>query len=1164
VWAEVLKLAEVETEANFFDLGGHSLLATQVVSRLRAAFGIEVHLRSLFERPTVRGLAAQIDEALKAKEGIAMPPLQPVERNSKLPLSYAQQRLWFLDQLEPESTFYNCPVAMRLSGPLNVTALEQTFAEVIRRHEVLRTSFPAQDGAPVQVISSDAGFTLEVTDLSAAEESERETEAERLVHAEAEQPFDLANGPLVRARLIRLAEDDHIVLFTMHHIVSDGWSKGVLVNEVIVLYEALSAGLASPLEELAVQYADYTVWQREWLQGEVLSRQLAYWQEYLAGAPAVLELPTDHVRPAVQTFRGAYERLTLSLELSEAIKSLSRREGATLFMTLLSAFQALLYRYTGQNDIVVGSPIANRNRKEIEPLIGFFTNTLVLRSQLNGNLSFRELLKQVREVALSIYAHQDLPFERLVEMLQADRSLSYHPLFQVMFVLQNAPKSELRLAGLTLRNLETDSGTAKFDLTLSISEKPDGSLAGSLEYNTTLFESDRIKRMLQHFEMLLAGIVAEPEQPLSNLPLLTPAEKDQLLNEWNRTEIDYASPPVTHELFEAQVDCTPNNIAVVFEGQQLTYAELDARANQIAWYLRTMGVGPDVPVGIMMERSIEMVVGMLGILKAGGAYVPLDPVYPVERLSFMLQDGQARVLVTQTSLSDRLSMPDIHVVCLDRDHDVIATQSAERQVTGVVGDNLAYVIYTSGSTGKPKGIGLGHAALANLIQWHYSVLSCGTKTLQFASLSFDASFHEIFSTWCSGGTLYILPESVRADVAGLVHFVSDNAIEKVILPVVLLQQMAEKYNSQPQLLAGVRELITTGEQLQITTPIIDLFEQLDDCSLHNHYGPSESHVVTSYTLSKDPATWASHPAIGQPISNTQIYILDQFMNPVPVGAPGELYIAGVALARGYINRPDVTAEKFIPNPFSSEPGTRLYKTGDQSRYLPDGNIEYLGRIDHQVKIRGFRVELGEIEAVLGQHPGVQEVVVMAREDTPGNRRLVAYVVGDRQVTISISQLRTFLREQLPEYMVPSAFVLLDKLPLTANGKVDRRALPIPDKSREAAEAFVAPRNAAEEIIAGIWSQVLDIKQIGVHDNFFNLGGHSLLATQVISRIRSAFQLELDQLPLRQLFETPTVAGLVEALARIWSGMDVVEDIAQTLKELEQLSDEEVELMLSDQ
>jgi len=1161
VWAEVLKLQEVEVDANFFDLGGHSLLATQVVSRLRAAFGVEVHLRSLFESPTVRGLAEQIDEALKAKEGIAMPPLQPAKRNGDLPLSYAQQRLWFLDQLEPESTFYNCPVAMRLSGPLNVTALEQTFAEVIRRHEVLRTSFPAQDGAPVQVITPACGFTLAVTDLSAAEESERETEAERLVHAEAQQPFDLANGPLVRARLIRLAEDDHIVLFTMHHIVSDGWSKGVLVNEVIMLYEALSAGLASPLEELPVQYADYTVWQREWLQGEVLSRQLAYWQEYLAGAPAVLELPTDHVRPAVQRFRGAHERLTLSLELSEAIKTLSRHEGATLFMTLLSAFQALLYRYTGQHDIVVGSPIANRNRKEIESLIGFFTNTLVLRSQLDDNLSFRELLKQVREVALSVYAHQDLPFERLVEMLQADRSLSYHPLFQVMFVLQNAPKSELRLAGLTMQNLETDSGTAKFDLTLSITEKADGSLAGSLEYNTTLFESDRIKRMLQHFEMLLAGIVAEPEQPLSQLPLLTPAEKDQL-DDWNRTEIHYASPPVIQELFEAQVDRTPDNIAVVFEGRRLTYAELDARANQLASHLRTMGVGPDVPVGIMIERSIEMVVGTLGILKAGGAYVPLDPVYPVERLSFMLQDARARVLITQTSLSERLSMPDIEVVCLDRDRDVIATQSAERQGSGVVGDNLAYVIYTSGSTGKPKGIGLGHAALANLIQWHYSVLSRGTKTLQFASLSFDASFHEIFSAWCSGGTLYILPESVRADVSGLVRFVSDNAIEKVILPVVLLQQLAEKYSSQPQLLSGVRELITTGEQLQITTPIVDLFKQLDDCSLHNHYGPSESHVVTSYTLSKDPDTWASHPAIGQPISNTQIYILDRFMNPVPVGIPGELYIAGISLARGYINRPDVTAEKFIPNPFSNEPGTRLYRTGDQSRYLPDGNIEYLGRIDHQVKIRGFRVELGEVESVLGQHPAVQEVVVMAREDTPGNRRLVAYVVAGGQV--SIGQLRTFLREQLPEYMVPSAFVLLDKLPLTANGKVDRRALPIPDKSREAAEAFVAPRNAAEEMVAGIWSQVLDIKQIGVHDNFFNLGGHSLLATQVVSRIRSAFQLELDQLPLRQLFETPTVAGLVDALARIWSGMDIVENIAQTLKELEQLSDEEVELMLSNQ
>ena len=671
--------------------------------------------------------------------------------------------------------------------------------------------------------------------------------------------------------------------------------------------------------------------------------------------------------------------------------------------------------------------------------------------------------------------------------------------------------------------------------------------------------------MLQHFEVMLAGIVADPEQSLSSLPLLTEGEKHQSLVEWNDTNVVHSSQPIIHELFEAQVDRTPDNVAVVFEGQQFTYAELDARANQIAAHLRELGVGPEVPVGIMMERSIEMVIGVLGILKAGGVYVPLDPVYPVERLSFMLEDARARVLITQQSLSDRLSLNDMQVVCLDRDRDVIAGQSTERQASGVVGDNLAYVIYTSGSTGKPKGIGLGHAALTNLIEWHYSVLSRGTKTLQFASLSFDASFHEIFSAWCSGGTLFIVPESMRADVAGLIRFIGGAGIEKVILPVVVLQQLAERYNSEPQLFAGIRELITTGEQLQITTPIVDLFKQLDGCTLHNHYGPSESHVVTSYTLAKDPAAWASHPAIGQPISNTQIYILDQSMNPVPIGVPGELYIGGVALARGYINRPDVTAEKFIPDPFSTEPGARLYKTGDQSRYLPDGNIEYLGRMDHQVKIRGFRVELGEVEAVLGQHPAVRESVVMAREDTPGNRRLVAYVIADVQEENVTSQLRTYLREQLPEYMVPSAFVLLDEFPLTANGKVDRRALPAPDKLRqEAEEAFVAPRNAAEEIVAGIWVQVLDVEKVGVHDNFFNLGGHSLLATQVISRIRSAFQLELDQLPLRQLFETPTVAGLVEALTRVWGGVDVIDDIARTLKELEQLSDDQVELMLSEQ
>jgi amino acid adenylation domain-containing protein/FkbM family methyltransferase len=888
VWAEVLRVTDFGATANFFDLGGHSLLATQVISRLREAFGVEVHLLSLFENPTVSELAAHIDAALKTEGGAQSQPIEPFERTGDMPLSFAQQRLWFLDQLQPENPFYNSPVAMRLTGQLDVGALEQTLSEIVRRHEVLRTSFPAVAGKPVQAIASSAELAFVVRDLRELEAGEREAEAHRLVLEEARRPLDLAHGPLFRAILLQLAEEEHAVILAMHHIVSDGWSKGVLLREVGALYEAFSTGKASPLAELPIQYADYAMWQREWLSGEVLERQLEYWKQYLAGARAVLELPADRVRPAVQSFRGAHERFVLPAEMLESLKTLSRREGVTLFMTLLGAFQTLLYRYTGQPDIIVGSPIANRNRREIEPLIGFFTNTLVLRSEVSGNLSFRELLKQVRATALSVYAHQDLPFEQLVELFQSDRNLSHHPLFQVMFVLQNAPMPPLKLSGLTLLNVDLENETAKFDLTLAMTETEDGRLGGSLEYDTTLFENARIKRMAQHFEMLLAGIVADPEQPLATLPLMTEEEKQQSLIEWNTTAVANRSHLGVHELFEAQVDRTPDNVAVVFEDRQLTYAELDARANQLAQHLCVLGVGPEVLVGIMMERSIEMVVGMLGILKAGGAYVPLDPAYPVERLLFMIEDTKARVLVTQHSLSERLPAASVKLVSLDGDRDVIARQSVARVASEVVADNLAYVIYTSGSTGQPKGIGLPHAALTNLIEWHYSVLSPGIRTLQFASLSFDASFHEIFSSWCSGGTLFIVPESLRADVTGLAHFLSDAAIEKAILPVVVLQQLAERYSSSPEIFVGLRELVTTGEQLQITTPVVILFRNLEGCSLHNHYGPSETHVVTSYSLEQQPEIWASHPSIGQPIFNTQIYILDRFMNPVPVGIPGEL------------------------------------------------------------------------------------------------------------------------------------------------------------------------------------------------------------------------------------------------------------------------------------
>jgi amino acid adenylation domain-containing protein len=837
-------------------------------------------------------------------------------------------------------------------------------------------------------------------------------------------------------------------------------------------------------------------------------------------------------------------------------------------MTLLAAFQTLLYRYSGQEDIVVGSPIANRNRAEIEGLIGFFVNTLVLRTNFDGNPTFKELLARVREMALGAYAHQDLPFEKLVEELQPQRSLSHSPLFQVMFVLQNAPSTALKFEGLSVSPVRVGGNTAKFDLTLSMHEAVEG-LRGSLEYNTDLFDDATITRMLDNFQVLVQGIVANPEQRLSNLPLLTEAEKRRLLVEWNDTKADYPRDLCIHELFEAQVERSPEAVAVVFpaagsgpgEAHQLSYRELNQRANQLGRCLKKLGVGPETLVGICMERSLEMVVGLLGILKAGAAYVPLDPEYPKERLRFMLEDTKARELLTQERLITYLPEASARVVCLDRDWEGIAHESDDNLNNGSTPENLAYVMYTSGSTGNPKGVAISHYSLCNLLSWqlHNFANPIQARTLQFASLSFDVSFQEIFATWCSGGTLVLIPEELRRDPVGLLHCLQDQSVERLLLPFIALQQLAEIADQGGAATASLREIITAGEQLRITPPIVTLFTRLSDCKLRNQYGPSESHVVSAFTPAGSPSSWPQLPPIGQPIANTKIYILDPYQECVPIGVIGELCISGDGLTRGYLHRPELTAEKFIPNPFSEEPGARLYKTGDLARYLPDGNIEFLGRLDHQVKIRGFRVELEEVETVLAQHPKVREAVVLAREDTPGDKRLVAYVVPRQEPAPTINELRSFLKEKLPEYMIPSAFVLLDALPLTPNGKIDRNALPVPDHNRPELEVnFVAPRTPLEEIIAEIWAEVLKVEKVGIHDNFFDLGGHSLLATQVMSRLREALRVDL---PLRALFEAPTIVELAFRIEHSESGNDEFEELVRHLAEVESLSQNEIERQL---
>jgi amino acid adenylation domain-containing protein len=1496
--------------------------------------------------------------------------------------------LWFLDQLQPGSPFYNVPRTIRMRGALNVEALHQTLEALITRHESLRTTFATVGASPVQVITPTLSLTLPVVDLSKLPESEHEAEAIRLAAEEAFRPFDLSRGPLVRATLLRLGAEDHVLLLTLHHIVSDGWSMGVLFREFAALYEAFSQGKPSPLGELPIQYADYAMWQREWLQGEVLEQQLSYWKERLSGELPVLELPTDRPRPAVQSFRGTYQHVALPKELSAGLRALSRQEGATLFMTLLAAFQTLLARYTGQDDIIVGSPIANRTRIETEGLIGFFVNTLVMRSDLSFDPTFRQLLRRVKDVALGAYAHQDLPFERLVEELQPERGLSHNPLFQVMFALQNARGAAPELAGLTLSPLPVERVTSKFDLALFMWEEAE-ELKITMEYSTDLFEAATITRMLGHFRVLLEGAAADPDRRLSELPLSTDAERHQLLVEWNNTQTDYPRDKTVQQLFEAQVEQTPDAIAIVFEGERLTYAELNERANRVAHYLRARGVGAEARVGIMVERSMEMVVGLLGILKAGGAYVPLDPAYPQERLSFMLRDAAVPVLLTQSRLMESLPEHGAEVICLDTQWAEIATQSTEPVDGGATAESLAYVMYTSGSTGRPKGVAVTHRSIVRLIKdTNYVELSPREVLLQFAPVSFDASTFELWGCLLNGARLVVFPTH-KPSLEELSRVLEEQRVTTLWLTAGLFHQMVDGHLEGLQ---GVRQLLAGGDVLSVPH-VEQVLRELPDCHLINGYGPTENTTFTCCHRVAAGAPLNGSVPIGRPISNTQVYILDQHLQPVPIGVPGELYIGGDGLARGYLNRPELTAERFIADPFRTAPDARLYKTGDRVRYLADGTIEFLGRLDQQVKVRGYRIELEEIETVLAEHPAVEQAVVLAREDQPGDKRLVAYVTqnadyqpapeeqaapaaemqaaqvtqwqalyeelygqggaeaGDATFDISgwnssytgapipaeemrewlghtiarilcakpqrvleigcgtglllfqvaphceqylgtdfsqavveklgprveaaglahvrlmqreavdfaglepasydlviinsvvqyfpsvdylvevlegavravapggriligdvrnfelleafhasvelerassttsteqlrrrvqqqlveenelvvapgffsalqerlaqisrvevlpkrgyadneltrfrydvvlrvggapaeleevtwmdwqtqrlnlesvrrtlaeeqpdvlgiahvanarvladtqimelvanqeslptagelqaalqqmeaagvnpeqmwaigeelsysvevswagggrdgrfdvlfrrhrvardgdatdgavageappgavrwpgvekakgrswsfyanqplartlfrtlLPQLRRYLEERLPEYMVPQAFVLLDELPLTPNGKVDRRALPVPDRTRPELEAeYVAPRSAVEEVVAGIWSEILDVEQVGMYDDFFELGGHSLKATQVVSRVREALQVEL---PLRSLFEEPTVAGLALRILEDPGERVKVEKIARVMVSLAKLSEDEVDAML---
>jgi amino acid adenylation domain-containing protein len=1125
VWADVLRLDRVSATANFFELGGHSLLATQVVSRVREVFRVELPLRALFEAGTVRDLALRVEAAREAEDDLP-PPIVPVDRDGPLPLSFAQERLWFLDQFEPGGSVYNMPLVADVHGPFDADALRSALTALVERHEALRATFADEGGRPVQRVTPPAPFDLPVFDLSQSTETEREEETERHVAAEAQTPFDLASGPLLRARLVRHGAERHVLLLTMHHIVSDGWSLGILFREVSALYEAARSGAPSPLSPLPVQYADFAVWQRRHLSGARLDRQIAYWRDRLSGAPTVLELPTDRPRPANQTFRGDVLGFVLEPELAEGIRALARREGATPFMALLAAFQVLLSRYARQSDVVVGSPIAGRNRGETEGLIGFFVNTLALRADLSADPSFRDLLAQVRETTLGAYAHQDLPFEKLVEELAVERSMSYTPIFQVMFALQNAPTGAMEIPGVRMAPRDVDRGTAKFDLTLNLEDAGEA-MAGAFEYASDLFDRATVGRMAGHYARLLRALVDDPDARVSTARLLTEDEEALVVRGFNdRTaRPSYVRDATMHRLFEAQVRATPDDEAVVHADGTLTYAQLNDRANRLARYLRTRGVGPDVRVGVLMERTPDLIVALYAVLKAGGAYVPLDPAYPAERVAFMLEDTAVPVLLTQERLVDKLPPTQAEVFAVDA-HWARAAAFEGGDLEGGAGpDNLAYLIYTSGSTGRPKGVQLEHRSAVIVLQWMRDELPADLRRSVLASTSvcFDVSIAEIFGTLSWGGRIVLvrnalslanLPDGHEVAMASMVPSAAAELLRMQALPKSLRSM---NLGGEPVKPALAHDLYATGHVEQVV----------------NLYGPSED---TTYTTALWIARDVRRMTVGRPVANTQIFILDRHFRPTPVGVPGELYIGGHGVTRGYHARPGMTAEKYIPNPFGA-PGDRMYRTGDLARYLADGEIEYLGRLDHQIKIRGHRVEIGEVEAVLARAPGLEESTVTVREDGPGMARLVAYYVASEPAP-TVSSLRAHVRAALPEYMVPSAWVRLAVLPHTPNGKVDKRALPAPE-SAESVHGLLEPRTPTETVLAGIWAEVLGVEKVGIRDSFFELGGHSLLATRVMSRLREALQVEL---PLRTLFEAATIEALaerVDAARREAGGMDDV-------------------------
>ncbi len=1127
IWQETLGRSAVGIHDNFFALGGHSLLAIGLIGRIQAVIHVDLPLRHLFEAPTIHEIAERIIQLQQAGDSQAIPPIQPRGQDGPFPLSFTQQRLWFLEQWDTNVPLYSIPAMLSLKGSLNIAALKGSLNAIVQRHEALRTRYVLIEGQPMQIVDDQQEITLEPVDLRTSASENRMLEVQRLSQAVISEPFHLAEGPLLHAHLLLLSDTEQLLLLNIHHIACDGWSLDILLDELGTLYQAYLEDQPSPLPDLSLQYIDFALWQQQWLQGETLEQHLTYWKRQLAGAPALLELPIDHARPPIQTFRGAHYSFTLPQALVDELRALGKQEHATPFMTFLATFTLLLLRYSGQEDIVIGTPIANRTRPELARLVGCFINTLVLRTDLAGDPDFRELLRRTRDVALEAYAHQDLPFEKLVEVLQPERNLSHSPIFQVLFALQNASMEERTMTEtLTLQPLAIESHIARFDLILTTAETAHG-LRATFEYNTDLFEESTISRMAEHWQGLIADILANPARPITQLNLLSQREQTQVLNAWSNGGPALPEPLCLHQLFESQVEVTPDAIAVVYLDGQVTYRELNQRANQLAHYLQKLGVRPGVLVGICQEPSLEMVIDVLAILKAGGAFLSLDPGYPQERLAFMARDARIASVLTSHTLADRLALEHTPILSHETLEDVLNLESTLNPLSPVGFEDLACAIYTSGSTGRPKGVLIPHRAMGNRLRWGAldARLTASDHLPLIASLSFDIAIWELFGPWLVGGRLIVAPAGTYKQAGSLLSLLIEQQVTVAhlvpgVLQLLLQEPDITKCHDLHCVLYGGEA--SSGELANLALARLNV-------ELHHFYGPTEASINATSWLCQRTQPGQKVP-IGTPILGMQVYLLNAHLQPVPTGIAGELYIGGTGLAWGYLHRPELTAERFVPHPFSSEPGARLYRTGDLARWLPDGNIEFIGRGDEQVKLHGYRIELGEIEAVLQAHPQIQETIVIVREDVPGDKRLVAYMVAKPQtLPPAYQEVRRFMAEKLPEYMLPSAIIWLERLPLTPNAKLDRKALPKPEGLRPSLDTpYMQPQTRLEQKIATVWQEVLGLEKVGLHDNFFDLGGYSLLMVRAQNGLRNTLT---QDVPIVTLFQYPTVSALADHLSK---------------------------------